>query len=433
MTSIAQLPATSNSPVAQTTRHHQIVIVGGGAAGITVAAQLLNQFDFDIAIVEPSDQHFYQPGWTLVGGGIFQYEDTVRPEADCIPDRATWIQDAVTQFEPEANAILTRDGLRIEYDYLIVCPGIQIDWHKIKGLKEALGQGGVTSNYSREHLCYTWKTIRDFQGGNALFTFPNTPIKCAGAPQKIMYLAESAFRARTGLRDRTQVMFCTAGGNIFGVPVYAKTLEEVIERKGIEMKTYHNLVEIQAADQLAIFEVKTESGVETVSIPYNMIHVAPPMSAPDFIKHSPLAMPDNPLGWVDVDKDTLQHNRYPNIFSLGDASSLPTSKTAAAVRREAPVLVSNLLAVMADRPLTATYNGYTCCPLVTSYNTAIMAEFGYGGQPMPSFPVDQTKERWDMWLVKRYGLPFLYWNRMLKGAAFEGDLFKPVMKLLGKA
>jgi sulfide:quinone oxidoreductase len=422
-----------STPTAKSSEHHQIVIVGGGAAGITVAAQLLNiSSAFDIAIIEPSDKHYYQPGWTLVGGGVFQYEDTVRQEADLIPQKATWIKDFVEVLDPDHNAVITRDGLRVTYDYLVVCPGIQIDWHKIEGLPEALGQGGVTSNYSHKHLPYTWEMIRNFQGGTAIFTFPSTPIKCAGAPQKIMYLADAAWRSRVGVRQRTKILFCTAGGTIFGVPAYAARLNEIIAERDIEMCCHHDLKAIDSDRKEAVFSVKTEQGTEERRLPYDMIHVAPPMSAPDFIKRSPLAVQDNPGGWVDVHKYTLQHNRYPNVFSLGDASSLPTSRTAAAIRRESPVLVENLLAVMNGEQPTAHYDGYTCCPLVTGYDRAIMAEFAYDAKPAPSFPVDQTRERWDMWLVKRHLLPHLYWNRMLKGAPFEGDVIKPIVKLLGK-
>jgi sulfide:quinone oxidoreductase len=402
--------------------HHAIVIVGGGAAGITVAAQLRRQnAKLDIAIVEPSDKHYYQPAWTLVGGGEYRAADTVRPEQNCIPAGVNWIRDGVDKLDPDRNRLLTQSGTELTYDYLVLCPGIQIDWHLIKGLPEALGKDGVCSNYSFETASYTWEAIQAFQGGNALFTFPATPIKCAGAPQKIMYLADDAFRKK-GIRDRTEILYCAAAAKIFAVDAYAGPLMEVVKRKDIVLKFKHNLKEIRADFKQAIFDITTEAGVQEVTISYDLIHVAPPMSAPDFIKQSSLAASSG--GWVDVDKHTLQHNSYPNVFSLGDASSLPTSKTAAAIRREAPVLVENLLAAIAQKPLTGHYNGYTCCPLITGYGKTIMAEFDYNGQPLPTFPLDPTQERYSMWLVKKYALPWVYWNRMLKGKPFEGDLLK---------
>jgi sulfide:quinone oxidoreductase len=408
------------------TLFHQIVIVGGGAAGITTASQLLaKNKSLDIAIIEPSDKHYYQPGWTLVGGGVFKMEDTAREEKHCIPKGATWIQDAVIELDPNRNAVITQSGKEIKYEYLVVCPGIQIDWHLIKGLKEALGKDGVTSNYSKEYAPYTWEVINSFQGGTAIFTFPSTPIKCAGAPQKIMYLADDVFKSKSRVGTHSTIMFCTPGAKLFAVPGYCEALEKVVERKNIQLKYLHELKEIKPETKEAIFDVVTDDGVQEVSIKYDMIHVTPPMSAPDFVKNSPLAIQTgSQKGWVDVNKNTLQHNVYPNVFSLGDASSLPTSKTAAAIRKQAPVLVENLLALISKASQKGNYQGYTCCPLITGYGTTIMAEFDYDKKLVPSFPGNPTKERYSMWLVKRYVLPWLYWNRMLKGKAFEGDLFK---------
>lgn len=412
---------------------HQIVIVGGGAGGITVAAQLLKQRSrLDIAIIEPSEQHYYQPGWTLVGGGQFKFEDTVRDEAAVIPKHVAWIKDKVVALEPDHNAVITAEGVQVSYDYLVMAPGIQIDWDKIKGLQETLGRNGVTSNYSHQHTRYTWELLQSFQGGTAIFTYPATPIKCGGAPQKIMYMADDIFKSKSGVGVNSHVMFCTAGGSIFGVKAYANVLNEVIDRRGIDVKYFHNLKEVRGDTQEAVFDVTTEAGVQEVVLKFNMLHVVPPMSAPDFIKNSPLAVPNNPGGWVDVDRSTLQHQRYPNVFGIGDASSAPTSKTAAAVRGQAPVVVNNLLAAMDQSPLERTYDGYTCCPLITGYNYTVMAEFDYDGNPVSSFLINPAKERWSMWLVKKHLLPFLYWQRMLKGAPFEGEMLKPVRRLLGR-
>jgi sulfide:quinone oxidoreductase len=393
-------------------RKARIVIVGGGTAGITVGAQLCRKMSRpDVTIIEPSRTHDYQPLWTLVGAGVFPREESRRHEADFIPYGSKWLQDAVTEFRPEENAVLTRGGERIGYDFLVVAPGIQIDWGKIKGLRENLGRHGVCSNYSYDTVEYTWQCIRDFQGGQAVFTMPNTAVKCGGAPQKIMYLADDAFR-RSGVRDKASIVYATAGGAIFAVEKYRKTLEQVVVRKGIETRLKHNLVEIRAdPHREAVFERLDEAG-GTTTIPFDMIHVTPPMSAPDFIKTSPLA---NEGGWVDVDKYTLRHVRYPNIFGLGDASGLPTSKTGAAIRKQVPVVVRNLIAAIGGRPPMARYDGYTSCPLVTGYGKLVLAEFDYEQRPKETFPFDQSRERASMYLLKKYGLPHLYWNAMLRG------------------
>lgn len=424
-------PASSRAiaqPPAPATYRHQIVIIGGGTAGITTASLLFKQNrSLDIGIIEPSEKHYYQSGWTLVGGGVLTMADTTREQSAVMPEEATWIKDKVTQLEPDQNRVITASGLIIEYTCLIVCPGMQIDWHKIPGLKEALGKDGVTSNYSPRYAPYTWELLRNFKGGKALFTFPNTPIKCGGAPQKIMYLADDAFRIGLNVRQRTEVMYFTPGNRMFAVPEYARLLDDVVARRNIQKKFRHNLKEIQSDTRTAIFDLLDDDCqvIDQISYQYDMIHVGPPQSAPDFIKNSPLAVADSPYGWVDVHPHTLQHHRYSNVFGLGDASSLPTSKTAAAVRKEAPVVANNLLAYLAGKPLVHEYDGYTCCPLVTGYNKLIMAEFsGYTCKPLASFPLNPVKERAIMWLMEVYGLPWIYWHRMLTGKRFEGDLVK---------
>ena len=391
-------------------RKHQIIIVGGGAAGITVAARLLRaERSPDVAIIEPSAKHYYQPLWTLVGAGVFPREKSERDEADYIPEGATWVRDAATEFVPAENYVRTRGGTELSYDYLIVAPGLQLYWDRVIGLAGNVGRAGICSNYGYDHVASTWESIRNFRGGTALFTQPNTPVKCGGAPQKIMYLAEDHFR-RAGVRDRSRVIFFSAQPTIFQVPHYARSLTKVIARKGIETRFRHDLVEVRPETREAIFENLDTR--ERVVQGYDLLHVTPPMGPPEFVRRSPLA---NEAGWIDVDRYTLRHVRYPNVFGLGDASSLPTSKTAAAVRKQAPVAVANLLATIRGAEPPALYDGYTSCPLVSGYGRLILAEFDYGLKPAETFPLDQSKERLSMYWLKAYGLPWLYWHGMLKG------------------
>lgn len=393
------------------TMHHQIVIVGGGTAGITVAAQLTRGWfhSRDVAVIEPSDKHYYQPLWTLVGAGLAQKEVTERAEASVIPRRVTWIRDAVAEFLPEQNMIRTRDGKTITYDWLIVGAGLQINWDKIPGLKGAVGKNGVCSNYTYATVDSTWEAIRNFRGGNAVFTNPSGAVKCGGAPQKIMYLADDRFR-ESGVRDKTKIIYASALPNIFAVEPYRASLEMVVARKQIDCRFRHELIEIRPESKEAVF--KNLDTQEQVTLPYDLLHVTPPMGPPTFIATSPIADKE---GWVDVDRDTLRHKRFANVFALGDCSNLPTSKTGAAIRKQAPVVVRNLLAAIQGQPLPAKYDGYTSCPLVTGIGTLVLAEFDYNKKPAETFPVDQSKERWSMWILKRYLLPLFYWHGMLKG------------------
>jgi sulfide:quinone oxidoreductase len=397
-------------------KHLKILIVGAGSAGLTIAARLQKHFlPEEIAVIDPAEKHYYQPLWTLVGAGICPPEESEREMASLIPDGVLWYRDAVTTFLPEENAVTTQKGERLRYDALIVAPGIQVNWGAIEGLKESLGKDGVCSNYAYESLPKTWQFIQEAAPGNAIFTFPNTTIKCAGAPQKIMWLAEEAFR-KAGKRDKMNVVYAPAGAAIFGVPRYAKPLAKLAKERGIDTRFLHNLIALRPEKKEAVFEI-LEAGKptgKTEVLSYSMIHVTPPMSAPDFVKKSPLA---NEAGWVDVDMYTLQHTRYKNIFSLGDASSLPCAKTGAAIRKQAPVLEKNILSFFAKKPLLAQYDGYASCPLVTGYNSVILAEFGYNAKIMETFPFSQAQERFSMYALKRYALPQLYWHGMLKGRA----------------
>ncbi len=395
-----------------------LLIVGGGAAGISVAAHLRRKHSsIDIAIIEPSEAHYYQPAFTVVGGGEYDFEKTKRAEGGLIPKGVLWIKDAAASFEPESNSVTLRSGTKMTYDYLVVCPGIQLDWNKIEGLTETLGKNGVCSNYSPDTVRYTWECIQKFSGGTALFTQPPMPIKCAGAPQKIMYLAADRFRQR-GLLKQADVQFCNAGPAMFGIPFFAKELDKVAESYGAKRNFNCNLIAIDGASKTATFEKTQGEGTkERVQIKFDLIHVTPPQSAPDFIKRSPLA---NAAGWIDVDKNRLQHVKYPNVFGLGDAASTPNAKTAAAVRKQVPVVVNNILALASGKGLDPRYDGYGSCPLTTSLHSVILAEFAYDGRVTPSFPLlDPRKNRYIWWIGKKYLLPLLYWNYMLKGISFD--------------
>ncbi|KMZ44819.1 MULTISPECIES: FAD/NAD(P)-binding oxidoreductase [Bacillales] len=392
--------------------HYSVVIVGAGSAGISVAARLVRaskRLMGQVAIIDSASKHYYQPLWTLVGGGAAKKEETERDLSSLIPTGVDWINDAVTMFQPEQNRLSTKQGAVFSYDYLVVAAGLQLDWEGVKGLKDAVGKNGVCSNYAYQTVESTWEAIRSFKGGTAIFTHPNSPVKCGGAPQKIMYLADDYFR-KLKVRNDSAIIFASAKGSIFDVPTYANTLNKVIRRKNIETRYKHNLLEVRADTKEAVFENLDTK--EQVVWKYDMLHVTPPMKAPDFIASSALA---DTGGWVDVDPFTLVHKRFPTIFGIGDCANLPTSKTGAAIRKQAPVVEKNLLALINGNPLAAKYDGYTSCPLVTGYNKLVLAEFDYNLKPCETFPFDQSKERFSMYLMKKELLPILYWKGMLKG------------------
>lgn len=394
---------------------HDVVIIGGGTAGITTAARLRKAGISDIAVIEPSDTHYYQPMWTLVGGGGAQIGPTARPESSVIPKGVEWIQDAASGVDPEAQEVVLISGDRVHYEWLVVASGIQLDWGKIPGLSEAIASNVVVSNYGFDLAPKTWDAIRTTTSGTAVFTMPPGPIKCAGAPQKIAYLAADYWR-RAGVLDKMDIHLVLPTPGMFGVPEFAATLTKVAERYGI---TVHFETKVDRIDASArTITISPLNGGEPTTLPFDMAHVTPPQSAPDWIKASPLADPNNPFGYMAVDKHSLQSTEFPNVFGLGDCTNTPNSKTAAAVRKQSPTLVANLMAARDHKASIKSYDGYASCPLITAKGKCVMAEFNYNLERTPTFPVlDMTKERWDMYVVKKTGLPILYWNFMLKGAA----------------
>ena len=415
-------------------KHYNVVVIGAGTGGIMTAAQIKNQKrDASIAIIDPAETHYYQPAWTLVGAGAYDYNKTGRPMSSVIPKGCDWVKDAVTTIDADNSKVNTAHSGELSYDILVAAPGIQIDVDGIPGLKEGLEAGVVCSNYTDPNK--TWELVQKFKGGNAIFTQPTTPIKCGGAPQKIMYLADDHW-AKTGVKKDTNVVFATPGSVIFGVPDFAKTLTKVLERKNIHFKPFYAISKIDVANKEVHFSnAKPESngcvinegeglserveGDSTYVLPFDFLHLAPPQSAPDFIKNSPLSN-GTPGGWIDVDINTLQHNKYPNVFAVGDAAALPTAKTGAAIRKQAPVVAGNVVAMLNSNKITdAQYEGYSSCPLVTGYGKMVLAEFKYNNvrdsDPFLSKFVDTTKENYSMWILKKFGLPYMYWNRMMKG------------------
>ena len=427
----------------------QVLIIGGGTAGIMTAAQLLKNKSFQVSIIEPSEVHYYQPAWTLVGANAYNFEKTKKSMSEVMPAGVNWIKDFAEEIHAKENQVKCRSGKTYSYDFLVVAPGIKIDTTLVKGLTEAIDKGVVCSNYTNPK--HTWEVLKNFKGGTALFTQPATPIKCGGAPQKIMYLADDYFK-KIGVKSKTDVVFATPGGVIFGVKPIAKTLMEVIERKHINVRYHHKLVEIDAEKQIAWYEVTKDpkaggcvvledkqGNIVDESINYNakgkkvqsqfkdgrygihfdMLHLAPPQTAPDFIKNSPLA---NELGWFDVDTGSMQHKQYANIFGLGDAAALPTAKTGAAIRKQVPIVVENIKRLAKSKGLIdEKYNGYSSCPLVTGYGKMVLAEFDYDSNFTPDpklkrmLVFNSDKEHWRLWMLKKYILPHLYWNKMLKG------------------
>lgn len=399
-----------------------IVVIGGGSAGIGLLASLLKRDPhLNITLIEPSEYHCYQPAWTLVGGGAYDVKKTRRPMADVLPNGVSWVQSAVSELLPDEQTLVLDSGQRVTWNNLIVCPGLRLAWEKVEGLQDTLGQNGVTSNYSYEHAAYTWQLVQQLKGGKAIFTQPAMPIKCAGAPQKAMYLSCDHW-LKHGNLNNIDVEFDLAGAALFGVATFVPPLMKYVEKYNARLVFNSNLVKVDGPARKAWFEVKDAEGNVTVAEKtFDLLHVVPPQVSPDFIRQSPLA---DAAGWCEVNPHSLQHLRYPHIFGLGDVCGTTNAKTAAAVRKQIVVVAENLLALRKQAPLPLKYDGYGSCPLTVEKGKVVLAEFGYGGKLLPTFPLDPTQARRSMWFLKATLLPWFYWNGMLKGREWLTRLSK---------
>uniref|UniRef100_A0A8C7FY80 Sulfide:quinone oxidoreductase, mitochondrial n=1 Tax=Oncorhynchus kisutch TaxID=8019 RepID=A0A8C7FY80_ONCKI len=408
---VCRLHTSSSS--ASSKEHYKVLVLGGGTGGIAMSARMKRKLGAEnVAVVETSEMHYYQPIWTLVGAGVKSVASSGRPTASVIPPGVKWVKSNVREIDPDANTVRTDNGMEISYQYLIVALGLQLHYEKIKGLPEIddWEEFKIGSNYSVQTVEKTWSALQNFKEGNAIFSFPNTPVKCAGAPQKIMYLTDAYLR-KTGKRATANIVYNTSLPVLFGIKKYADALWEIVKNRDIQVNLRHNLVEVRANKQEAVFENLDNPG-ETEVFEYEMLHVTPPMGPNPVIKGSSLA---DEGGWLDVNKETLQHNKYPNVFGIGDCTNLPTVKTAAAVAAQSSILDRTISKVLKNEKPDTKYDGYTSCPLVTSYSKVILAEFDYSGQPLETFPIDQSKERWTMYHMKADVMPPLYWHGLLKG------------------
>ncbi len=422
----------------------KIVIVGGGAGGIMAMARLRSALSNpDITIIAPNEVHIYQPGQVFVASGEYAPEDIIGSNLDLIPDDVKWIKDEVATFDPDNNHVVTRGGEIVKYDFLVVATGLVYHYEAIEGLTvDMIGKNGISSVYlndaekgTAEGGPITWKWFNDLKESAAkgkprvICTQPATPIKCGGAPQKILYLADDYLKQAKLTADFT---FALNGDKLFGVPAVNETLTKVVQPRygNITNKFKHNLVAIDAEKKIATFETKVETQgaydedleeyevittVERIPMEYDFIHIVPPMSAPDAVKNSPLGwQKGTAAGWLEVDQETLQHTRYPNVFGIGDVCGIPLGKTGGSARHHGPIMVKNLIAQMEKKALTEKFDGYTVCPLKTQYGKIILAEFNYLGAA-PSFPLAVGEERWIWWAFDLYMLKPMYWHLMMRG------------------
>lgn len=398
----------------------RIVIAGGGAAGLSIASRLARMTEgARITIVEPRRDHRFQPGFTLVYAGVWQPSAVLSKTAEYVPSSVRWIEGEVLSFDPESKSLAVTGGERLEYDFLVVATGLILDYRAIEGMDTALiGKEGIGSIYAgAEEAAASGRTFAAFaeKGGSALFGRPSTEMKCAGAPLKVTFLADDFLR-KNGNRGQAKLTYLTPGAAVFGVKPVNDRVVDMYGERGVEVGYHHDLRAIDPGRRRAVYQ--TRDG--TAEYEYNYIHVVPPMRAPEAVRNSALRWQSGPFaadGWVEVDKGTLRHPRFPEVFAVGDIAGVPRGKTAASVKWQVPVAASGIVAAIAGTESADRYNGYTSCPLITGIGRAMLVEFDYEGRLTPSFPfIDPLREMWISWFIEEQALKPNYYA-MLRGLA----------------
>ncbi len=403
---------------------YRVLVIGGGNAGLSVAGRLRRAGVDDITVVEPRENHVYQPLLSHVAGGTAKASQAARPQADVMPDGVTLIRDAVASVDPETSSLVLASGRSIGYEHLVVCPGVVQDWDAIPGLEAALGTPNVASSYEISLAHKTSRMLRELRQGTAVFVQAPEPASFGGAIQKPMYLACDYWRSRDVL-DRIRVVLVLPDATPLGVPAIDRELERKITEYGIEVRREAQLTEALGDAKTAVIET---AGEHRERIPYDALIVEPPQRAPEWIAEAGLAgvelaypTPEmrSERGFVDVDTHTMRHHRFPNVWSLGDAAVSRSQRSGGALRKQTKALAENLVSVLRDQAPESDYDGYTVAPFTVSRSSVVFGEFDDTLKQRPSIPFWKglARERRLTWVFDRHVLPWVYWNLILKGRA----------------
>jgi sulfide:quinone oxidoreductase len=396
--------------------HHRIVVIGGGNAGLSVAGRLRRYGVEDIVVVEPREHHLYQPLFSHVAGGTARASMAVRPQEKVLPKGVQWVRDSAVAIDPASDSVTLASGRVLTYDHVIVCAGIHKDWDAVPGLAAAMHSPTGASHYALELAVKSSELLRNLRHGTAVFTQPPGPATCAGASQKPMYLACDYWRAIGVLKD-IRVVMVVPDPTIFGIPEIDRELERKIAEYGIELRCETELIEVDVDAQAVV--LRRIGGGRAERLPYDVLNVVPPQSAPGWIKRRSLPAPSDDDGFVEVDPRTLRHVRFPNVWSLGDSARTTNSKSGGALRKQTLVLAKNLTAVLRGRQPSEQYDGYSVCPFTVSRSSVVFAEFDDRYRLQPTVPFWKTlyRERRLSWIFDRRILPWVYWHMILQGRA----------------
>jgi len=405
----------------------RLVILGAGTAGTMMANKLRNALDkeeWKITIVDQFKTHYYQPGFLFIPFGIYNKQDVVKPKSDFIPSGVSMVYSGIDRVEPEANRVYLEGGQVLNYDYLIIATGTKIYPDETPGLQEKLWYKEIFDFYTVEGAVALQKFFKSWEGGKLVMAITELPFKCPVAPLEFVFLADAYF-TEIGIRDKVDISYVTPMPGAFTKPVATKMLSELLQEKNINVipDFYIERVDNDSKKLISYDEKEVEFDVLTV-VPVNM--------GDEMIERSGIG---DDMNFVPTDKHTLQSKAHENIFVLGDASDIPTSKAGSVAHFAAEILFENLMSTIEGRPMLAKFDGHANCYIETGHGKGALIDFNYETEPLPgTFPLPgigpfglltNTK-------INHYGkvmFRWIYWHILLKGKELPVE---PLMTMAGK-
>ena len=391
----------------------KLLILGAGTAGTMMLNKLYKELDRDeweITIVDQFKTHYYQPGFLFIPFGIYKKQDVIKPKHDFFPPGVNVIYSPIDRIEGEKNKVYLDGGKVLSYDFLIIATGTQTRPTETEGLKDKLWYKDIFDFYTIEGALALHERFKDFEGGDLVMCIPETPYKCPVAPLEFVFLADAYFTEK-GIRDKVNIKYVTLMSGAFTKPVASKVLGNIMEEKNIEIIPDFYLSHVDNDNKKIV-------SYDDQEVSFDILTIVPVNMGTDMIARSGLG---DDMNYVETDKYTLQSKKFENIFVIGDASNIPTSKAGSVAHFAGEILFENILSAMEGRPLHAKFDGHANCYIETGFGKGALIDFNYDTEPLPgTFPLPGIGPFGLLKVTKmnHYGkvlFRWIYWHILLKG------------------
>jgi sulfide:quinone oxidoreductase len=412
----------------------KLLILGAGTAGTMMANKLsrnLNKDLWEITIVDKDENHFYQPGFLFIPFGIYQPEDVIRPKREFIPKGVNFVIDKIQKIEGEKNQVLLGSGTVLNYDVLVVATGTIPVPEETEGLKGKLWYKDIFDFYTYEGATQLAKKLETWKGGKLVINLAETLIKCPVAPLEFTFLADAYFTEK-GMRDKVEIFYVTPLSGAFTKPKATAMLNKLMDEKNINVIPDFYLQRVDNDRKVLISYDEKE-------VPFDLLVSIPVNKGDQMVEDSNLGDEDG-LNFIPTDKHTLQSKKYENMFVIGDATNVPTSKAGSVAHFEAEILTENILSYIIKEPLAAKFDGHANCFIETGYSKGVLIDFNYVTEPLPGkfpFAVLGPMDLLKVTRANHYGklaFKWVYWHMLLTGKklpvstnmSMTGKLVEPI-------